>query len=80
MHKKQIIFNDEKFYCSKMRLLKNEFENDIICKSSSMILLKKIEFFQSISIFFNRVFFLMHFDFKRDFFINIDVFKKKNST
>ena len=80
MHKKQIIFNDEKFCCSKTRLLKNEFENDIICKSSSMILLKKkLNSFNQFQFVFNRAFFLIHFDFKRDFFIDIDVLKK-NST
>ena len=39
---------------------------------------KKLNFFNQFQFFFNRAFFLMHFDFKRDFFIDIDVFKKKN--
>ena len=77
MYKKQIVFNNEKFYCSKTRLLKNEFESDMIYKSSSIILLKKIEFVQLILICFQSRIFLMHFDFKRNFFIDIDVFKKK---
>ena len=49
----------------------------MICKSSSMILLKKIEFFQSISIFFQSRIFLIHFDFKRDFLSTLTFLKKE---
>ena len=38
---------------------------------------KKLNSFNQFQFVFNRAFFLMHFDFKRDFFIDIDVFKKK---
>ena len=38
---------------------------------------EKFDFFNQLQFVFNRTLFLIHFDFKQNLFINVDVFKKR---
>ena len=85
---KQYIFyyaqKTNNFQRRKILLFKNAFIKKRIRKRHNLQIVvndfikKKLNFFNQFQSIFNRAFFLMHFDFKRDFFIDIDVFKKRN--
>ena len=73
----------DSFQRRKILLLKNAFMKKRVRKRHDLQIVvnnfieKKLNFFNQLQSIFSRAFFLMHFDFKRDLFIDIDASKKR---
>ena len=77
--KKQIRFNVAKFcFYDNFRLLKKLFEKNYFKRIVlNNFLTKKLKLYKLLQKTFNKIFFLIYFNSKRVFYIDIDVFKQR---